>query len=169
MPALDPLTASRRIPGSATPSRRRVLALAGLAVGAPLLLAACDFTPDRSGDPTATTLTTLADQARGDAATATALIATAPDQAAALKLVADQRTAHAKAITDELSRYLEQPAPTPRPAAPAATPTLAALLDRLNTAAKAAGDAAVAASGYRASLLGAVSAATSTHAQVVLA
>ncbi len=140
----------------------------GVAVGAPLLLAACDFTPDRSGDAEATTLTGLATQARADAAAATALIATASAQATALKLVAEQRTAHADAITDELSRYLEQPAPSASPA-PAPQVTLASLIEQLGTSAKAAGDAAVGSSGYRASLLGAVAAATTTHAQVVLA
>ncbi|MGC3971833.1 MAG: hypothetical protein QM775_32170 [Pirellulales bacterium] len=155
---------------SVRPSRRTVLALAAAGLGAPALLAACDFTPDRSGDPTTAQLTRLAEQARGDAAAATALIATAPAQAAALRLVAQQRTAHAKAITDELSRFLARPAPAPSSSAvPAAAATLSGLIDRLGTAAKAAGDAAVTSSGYRASLLGAVSAATTTHATVVLA
>ncbi|MDF0531612.1 hypothetical protein P0W64_12225 [Tsukamurella sp. 8F] len=161
MPAIEP-----SVPTGRTVTRRAAIAMAGVSLGA---LTACSFTPDRSGDPATKTLTNLADAARADAAAATALIATAPSLATTLRLIAEQRTEHARAITDELSRFLEQPAPSPSAAPAPATRTQAKLVSQLKASARAAGDAAVSSSGFRASLLGAVAAAVTTHAEVLLA
>lgn len=153
-------------------TRRSALTLAVFGVPSVLGVAAvagCGIA-DRSGEPEARTLTTLIGQARADAAIASALAPTVPDRGAALALVASQRTAHADALTGELSRFLDRPAPSAVRSAPPAPPgTLAQLRAALTVSARDAGTAAVAASGAAASLIGAVSAATSAHATVVLA
>jgi hypothetical protein len=154
-------------------SRRSALRLA--LIGVPALasagaLAGCQV-PDRSGDPQARTLQSLISDARTDAAVAADLAGRLPARTADLKTVAEQRTAHAAALTDELSRYLERPAAatTSASAPPPPSGGLTALRSRLTASAKRAADAAVGSAGEPASLLGAVAAATATHAQVVLA
>ncbi|UGT42246.1 hypothetical protein LTV02_02105 [Nocardia yamanashiensis] len=157
--------------------RRGMFRLAGggvLAVAAAGALSACteDHTPD-TPDP----LLAQEESARYDAAAATAAIATTPDRAGALQTIATQRTAHADALRTEIDRaigvYGDGTTPSYRvaPVTPVITapPSVADLRTRLTTAQRSATDLAVQLSGYRAGLLGSISAACATHAGVLLA
>lgn len=160
-----------------TVGRRTAFRLAGggaLAVAAAGALSACaeDHTPD-TPDP----LLAQEESARYDAAAATAAIATTPDRAGALQAIATQRTAHADALRTEIDRaigvYGDGTTPSYRiaPTTPVITapPSVADLRTRLTTAQRSATDLAVQLSGYRAGLLGSISAACATHAGVLLA
>ncbi|APB00331.1 hypothetical protein NS506_06295 [Nocardia seriolae] len=170
-------------PGS-TPSpasavnRRAALRLAGggaLAVAAVGALAACtkDETP-AAPDP----LLALESSALAETAAANAAIATMPERAGALKVIADQRTAHAQALRTEIDRaigvYGDGTTPgrrTPPPTAVSViTPvSLTDLRSNLQNSQRAAADLAVTLSGYRAGLLSSISASCATHAGVLLA
>jgi hypothetical protein len=160
-----------------TPSRRAFLqsAVAFAAGGAAIAaVAACGT----SAEITAQQL--LADQllpqvtaANTDAAEATAAIAGNPDRAAALTVIADQRTEHAVALTDEITRLDAGRAETASSSAtpsPAVTtpPTIDALRSRLTASALSAGNLAIELDGYVAGLLGSISAGTTTLAAVQL-
>ncbi|GIZ99259.1 MULTISPECIES: hypothetical protein [Tsukamurella] len=158
-----------------TVDRRTALTSALLAGGALLgasALAGC-APEEKADDPQATRLeaAALAAQADADAARGLAVLdgAVGPQ----MRLIADQRSQHATALSDELSRYLRRPtsvSPPTSSAAPAPGGTLnrQTFAAQLARSAKDAGDAAVAASGYQAALLGSVAAATRVHAEVVL-
>jgi len=116
--------------------------------------------------------------ARTDAVWAQAAAATAPDRAAALTVIATQRTAHAEALRAEINRAIgvygdgtlpKSPTPpvTPPPA-PTPPPSVTALRDRLAAARKSAADAADANSAYRAGLLASISACCASHVEVLL-
>ncbi|MBL1078733.1 hypothetical protein JK358_30455 [Nocardia sp. 2] len=157
--------------------RRTALRLAGggaLAVAA-LGAVACstEQTPSMP-DP----LVTQEESARTDAVYATAAIATNPDRAGALQTVAAQRAEHADALRTEIDRvigvYGDGTTPSHRtppvtPAAPAQPPTVAELRTRLTSAQRAAADLCASQTGYRAGLLGSISAACAAHAGVLLA
>ncbi|TWS20253.1 hypothetical protein FK529_09080 [Tsukamurella asaccharolytica] len=118
-------------------------------------------------------LQAAAAQAQADAEAARGLSVLDGAAGPQLRIIADQRSRHASALADELSRYVERP--TSVTAAPSSTPVAPSPVSRqalhaqLTRSAKDAGDAAVAASGYQAALLGSVAAATRVHAEVVLA
>lgn len=147
--------------------------LAGSALAGGAALAGCTTPDDRADDPQAVRLQAAAAQAQADADAARGLAVLDGAAGPQLRLIADQRGQHASALADELSRYIERP--TSVTAAPSSTPAAASPLNRqslhaqLTRSAKDAGDAAVAASGYQAALLGSVAAATRVHAEVVLA
>ncbi|WUC07986.1 hypothetical protein OG874_23090 [Nocardia sp. NBC_00565] len=129
--------------------------------------------------------------ARADAAAATAAIALAPQQHAALTAIAGERTAHADALRAEINRVIgvygdgttpihrtrdrATPASGPSPAAsgtavpPTAPPSVDELRARLAKSQQSAGDLARTQSGYRAGLLASISASCAAQAGVLLA
>ena len=160
---------------TATPhTRRAVLRFAGVAtagaVGA-ASLAACgsdDGTPTPDApDP----LVAQVDRARRDAALATAATATMPDLAGALNVVATERTAHADTLAAEVARA-DPPTSTPTTPTvspdPVAPPTLDELRTRITDSASGAAALSRTLSGYRAGLLGSISAACTTQVAVLL-
>ncbi|MFN3004809.1 hypothetical protein [Mycolicibacterium wolinskyi] len=155
-------------------SRRRALfsaaALALLGASA----AACGTTPP---PPELADLTAQLDRARADSKLAADAAAALPPQAPAaraLTAVADERSAHAQALSDELTRMTgELPASTtaaPTSASPAPTadpdqaPSVDDVVDALEQSAKSATDLAPRLSGYRAGLVGSIAAScTAAH------
>lgn len=118
--------------------------------------------------------------AAADAAAATAAIAVLPDRAAALKVIAAERTAHAEALRIEVARaagvYRDGTTPTPEPQAttaaapaPIPPPTLAELRDRIAASRRSAAELANTLSTYRAGLLGSISASCAAQVEVQLA
>ncbi|GAB0108351.1 hypothetical protein JMUB6875_73660 [Nocardia sp. JMUB6875] len=158
-------------------NRRGALRLAGggaLAVAAVGALAACskDDTP-AAPDP----LIAQETAARTDAAAATAAIATSPDKAAALQIIATQRTAHADALRTEIDRVIgvygdgttpSRRTPPVTPVAPVPPPAVSALRTQLQQSQRSAADLCAQLSGYRAALLSSISACCATHAGVLL-
>lgn len=176
-----PGPAARLAPVIALPTRRGIdrrtaltsVLVAGSALAGGAALAGCTTPADRADDPQAERLQAAAAQAQADADAARGLAVLDGAAGPQLRLIADQRGQHASALADELSRYVQRPisvtaAPSSTPAAPSPL-TRASLHDQLTRSARDAGDAAVAASGYQAALLGSVAAATRVHAEVVLA
>lgn len=163
--------------GGVRPSRRVFLrSAAAVSAGAVAITAvgACS----QSAEVTAQQK--LADQllpqviaANTDAAAANAAIATNPDRAAALGVVAAERTEHARALTDEITRLDSGRAATassssgPSPAQPA-PPTIEQLRTQLSASARSAGDLGVELDGYVAGLLGSISASVTTAVAVQL-
>jgi hypothetical protein len=131
-------------------SRRRILRAGALAVVAVPLAAACGPGYDESPDP----LVPLLDQAKADAAAATALATTSPKDADVAKQVADGRSAHAAALQSEVDR-LNRPKSTAA-AAPPPPGGLAGLKQRLADARKQAESMVGGQPRYRAGLLAAI-------------
>jgi len=134
-------------------------------------LTACAATDD---EPEPDPLLSAAARARTDAATATALAATTPDLADALTAIADERAAHAEALDTEISRaagVTDSTAPPPTTTAPAPTgpaPSVEELRARLTDSQRGAADLARTQRGFRAGLLGSISAACAAHTEVLL-
>jgi hypothetical protein len=163
--------------GAATPSRRafiRSAAVLTAGAAAVSVVSACGDSAEVSAKQK------LADQllpqvtaARSDAEAARAASVTNPDRAAALTVIADERTVHAQALTDEITRLdtgraktaSSSAAPSPVPAAP---PSIDQLRAQLTASARSAGDLAVETTGYVAGLLGSISASTTTAVAVQL-
>ncbi len=159
MPSADP-----------TVSRRRVLfgaaALALLGAGA----TACGSPPPPEIDD----LVAQLDLARNDSQLAGAAVATAPPQLArALTAVASERSAHARALENEITRATggapTETSTTTSSAPPPKPPTTKDVIGALRTSAKDAGDLAARLSGYRAGLLGSIAAACTAAYTVALA
>nr|WP_155906015.1 MULTISPECIES: hypothetical protein [unclassified Mycolicibacterium] len=168
-----------------TVTRRRVLigtAALALLGGA---VTACGSTPP-ARDPALDILTGELDRARSDSQLATAAAVGVPPQLVpALAAVAAVRTAHAQALSDELTRIGGTPPTTPSsttetsatpPATPGATPAPAPapptpqeVVAALEHSADSAGRAAAGQSGYRAGLLASISAACTAAHTVTLA
>ncbi|MBY6540938.1 hypothetical protein HQ325_19905 [Rhodococcus sp. BP-349] len=143
---------------------------AGAAVVGTAILASTVACSDGAQDDDAAQpdpLAAHATRARRDAAAATAAIAQNPTAVDTLTVIADQRTAHAEALDTEVARLT--PPPTVSGTAAAATrtaepeqvpaPALTDLSASLSDAGRSAADDARALSGYRAGLLGSISAA----------
>lgn len=103
-----------------------------------------------------------------------------PQIAPVLTTVASERAAHARALSDEITRLTGGAAPTsPPPAAPSSAasatpapppaPTVADVTAALHESADSAAALAVRLSGYRAGLLGSIAAACAASYQVALA
>ena len=155
-----------------TVSRRRVLfGAATLALlGAPA--AACGSPPSPEIDD----LVAQLELARSDSQLAGAAATTAPPQLArALTAVASERSAHARALEDEITRATgetptqTQTTTTTSSAPPAKPPTTKDVIGALRTSAKDAGELAAHLSGYRAGLLGSIAAACTAAYTVALA
>ncbi|MGV9803050.1 hypothetical protein ACWDTP_33850 [Mycobacterium sp. NPDC003449] len=159
-------------------SRRRAL----FSIGAVALLgataAACGESPPAAE---VTDLTTQLDRARADSALAAEAAAAQPPRAAqarALGTVADERSAHAQALADELTRITgdtpasatstttSPSAANPGQAAPG--PSVDDVVDALRQSAEGATDLAARFSGYRAGLLGSIAASCTTAYSVLL-
>lgn len=128
---------------------------------------------DEDTAATVDTLTTHLRSARRDAAAAGALIAVLPERVAALTVVQSERTAHADALSAEIERVAGAPEETTSTAATTTPqsppPTLEELRAGLSESQRGAADAARGESGYRAGLLGSISAACAVEVGVVLA
>lgn len=161
-------------------SRRSVIRLAGtaaLGTAGAVLLAGCTDSGETS-EPEIDPLVAQADLARRDAATAAAVVTVAPERAEALAVVGSERTAHAEALDTEIARVAgtdpsaSGTASTSTAAAPsgsaAAPPTLDQLRGELAQSQRSAADLARIQSGFRAGLLGSISAACATHTAVLL-
>ncbi|ALG12952.1 hypothetical protein [Kibdelosporangium phytohabitans] len=133
------------------------------------LVPACTAEPKQPPPPDP--LAALAEQARKDAAAATALAQSSPELAAVAGEVAKARTAHAVALQTEVDR--ERPpktsgsAPPPSSGAPAVAATKQKMADALKAAEKQAGDLVPAVSRYRAGLLGSIAAGCASLREVI--
>nr|WP_314144483.1 hypothetical protein [uncultured Rhodococcus sp.] len=157
-------------------SRRGLFRLAGVAaLSAATVSGVAACSQETISGPALDTLTAQLRAARADAADATAAATVIADYAAALGIVAAQRSEHADALATEIARATgastdtssvtatTTPAPTTPP------PDLAAVREMLTASARSAADAARNESGYRAGLLGSISASCTVSALVVLA
>jgi len=155
-------------------SRRTALRVAGsAALGASALALTTACSDSGQGDAPAEidALTAQSERARRDAANATAAIAVLPDRAGALGVVAAERTAHADALDAEIARAATAaPSSSTTTTAPVpAPPTLDQLRADLADSQKEAARLARTQSGYRAGLLGSISAACAAQQAVLLA
>jgi hypothetical protein len=138
-----------------------------------LLGAAATACGEPAPRPDVDALVAQRERARSDSELATAVAATAPPPAAkALNTVAEERTAHAHALTDELTRMNGAPLPTPTTTTPSReppqAPTAKDVVAALRQSADAAGALAAQQSGYRAGLLGSIAAACTAAYTVAL-
>ncbi|MBM7414907.1 MULTISPECIES: hypothetical protein [Nocardiaceae] len=149
-------------------SRRTMLRGAGAVVAGTTILASTVACSDGAQDdeaPQPDPLAAHAARARSDAAAATAAIAQNPAAVDTLTVIADQRTAHADALDAEIARLTPPPTVSGTAAAetgtaePVPAPALTELSTALSDAGRSAADDARALSGYRAGLLGSISAA----------
>jgi hypothetical protein len=146
--------------------RRAVLAvMTGLAVP---LVPACTSEPKPPPPPDP--LAALAEQARKDAAAATALAQSTPGLAAVAGEVAKARTEHAVALQAEVDRERPPKVTTSAPpasGAPAAPATKATMVEALKAAEKQAGELVASVPRYRAGLLGSVAAGCASLREVI--
>lgn len=165
MPSTPPAISRRRVlVGAAT------LALAGVAASA------CAEDAPPPVDP----LQTQLDLARRDSDLAAKAAPAAREYSRALSVVAHQRADHARAIDDEINRAAGRSRTSTSPTTPttsstAATtstppppPSVAQVVAALRESAKSAADLAVTVEGYRAGLLGSVSACCAAAVDVAL-
>ncbi|OBB15814.1 hypothetical protein A5761_01530 [Mycolicibacterium setense] len=160
-------------------SRRRVLLSAAAIALLGATAAACGTTTPQ---PEVDDLTEQWDRARADSALAAAAAAAQPAQSAAtraLTAVANDRTAHAEALSDELTR-MTGTAPAsdaadaagttakPTPSTDASAPGVDDVVDALKQSADSASGLARTLSGYRAGLLGSIAAACTAAYTVAL-
>ncbi|TLH81176.1 hypothetical protein C1S82_00025 [Mycolicibacterium cosmeticum] len=161
-----------------TISRRRLLVTAlpaGVVLTALGTAAACAPAPP---PPELADLVAQFERAHADSRLAGLAATTArPRVVPALTAVASVRAAHARALSDEITRITGGQTPTtsstatsePTSAAPAPAPTVADVTAALHTSADSAARLAATLSGYRAGLLGSIAAACTASYQVALA
>ncbi|QBJ98863.1 hypothetical protein ERC79_21025 [Rhodococcus sp. ABRD24] len=152
-------------------SRRSALRVAGsTALGSAVIsLTASCSDPGASDSPAAIdALSTQAELARRDAVNATTAIAANPGLAGALGIVAAERTAHADALDAEIARAAASTTSATTTPPVAAPPTLAQLRADLASVQRDAAQLARTQSGYRAGLLGSISAACAAQQAVLL-
>ncbi len=149
--------------------RRDVMRYAGAAFAA---VAAAGCTGGNEPEPPKIdVLAEFAAAARRDAQLAGALAIGLPDRQAALGIVAAERTAHAEALETEIARVTPPTSTTGTPSTTAPVvdvPPFEAFVAQLTTSARRAADTARTLSGFRAGLLGSISAACAVHVGVVL-
>jgi hypothetical protein len=163
-------------------NRRKVLLGAAALTLLGVTASACRSEPSR---PKVDELVAQRDLAEKDSAMAAAAAGAAgPDYAPALTVVAAERAAHAKALTEEIARAAGKPSPsspatsttasstaasttstTPAPPPPSLNDVTAALRGSADSAAQLAAKL----SGYRAGLLGSIAASCTTSVTVPLA
>ena len=155
-------------------SRRRILIGAAAMAVLGAAATACAAPAPR---PDVDALTAQRDRARSDSDLASEAATAAPPQVAkALTAVAAERAAHARALTDELTRMLGGvPTTTTGNTTPTTTTTAAPkavttrdVVDALKESATSAGDLVAQQSGYRAGLLGSISASCTAAWMVAL-
>jgi hypothetical protein len=160
-----------------TISRRRLLVTAlpaGVVLTALGTAGACAPAPP---PPELTDLVAQFDRAHADSRLAGLAATTArPRIVPALTTVASVRAAHARALSDEITRLTGGQTPTTSAStatttssAPAAAPTVADVTAALHASADSAARLAATLSGYRAGLLGSIAAACTASYQVALA
>ena len=175
----------------AIPVINRRGALAGGAALAVLgvVASACGESPPKP--PAVEELLGPLDQARRDSALASAAagaVGLAPQVAAALTVVATQRTAHARALSTEIARAAGKlisstsetssssaspsPSPSPSPTEPAPPPPppppVSDVIDSLRASADSAGRLVATSPGYRAGLLASIAASCTASSTVAL-
>lgn len=155
-----------------TVSRRHVLfGAAALALLGATATACGSATPPPEIDELAAQLA----RAQADSQLARDAVATAdPKLKAALTAAAEQRSAHAQALSDEIARIGDERAPTSTSptsttAEPVTPPTAADVVGALQQSAESAAQLAGQLSGYRAGLLGSIAAACTAAYRVALA
>ncbi|MFC9517266.1 hypothetical protein ACFTSD_16170 [Nocardiaceae bacterium NPDC056970] len=151
-------------------SRRAALRAAGGAVLGTTALTLVTGCSESGGADTPAEVDALTEQARSarrDAANATATIAARPDLAAALGVIAAERTAHGDALDEEIARAASTPSSTTATTPAAAPVDIDQLRADLASAQRDAGTLARTQTGYRAGLLGSISASCAAQ-QVVL-
>ena len=170
MPSAEPVT-----------NRRGVLVGGAALAALGLLTSACDHETPHTAAPGPEDLQGPLDQARNDSALATAaagVVGAPPQIAAALTVIANQRNAHAQALSTEIARAAGKlansptetphPSPTgPQPKPP--PPPLADVVNALRASAENATRLVATSSGYRAGLLGSVAASCTASYLVALA
>ena len=154
-------------------SRRTLLrwssvAVAGLGI---TTITACGASDDEASEPDP--LLSQVTRARTDAATATALIARAPELSGALNAIASERTVHADTLEAEVARMQGATTSFTPPSTTATTatgelPTVEQLRERLTQSQREAADLARTLSGYRAGLLASISASCAVQTAVLL-
>jgi hypothetical protein len=162
-------------------SRRTVIAGGAALAALGVVASACGDSPPKA--PAVEQLLGPLDQARHDSALATAAaaaIGNPPQIAAALSVVANQRSAHARALSTEISRAAgklstsssETAGPSPSPAAPAGPPPppppVSDVINALRASADNAGRLVSSESGYRAGLLASIAASCTASYTVAL-
>lgn len=171
MPSAPPTLTRRRLLIAAVPATLAVGLLAGTTACSP---------PPPPAD--LADLQTQFDRANadsllaGEAATAPPGRTLTPDMVATLTAIAAERTAHARALADEITRLTDGEAPTTSAAptttsttaAPPAPPTLAAVAKALRESGEDAARVATQMAGYRAGLLGSIAASCTAAYQVAL-
>lgn len=129
---------------------------------------------DRTAEPDP--LLAALDAARRDAQAASAAAAVAPDRAAALAVIASERTAHADALATEIARAAGEDPDSPSatttasatPTTPVTPPSVEDLRAMLAESQRGAASLARTLDGYRAGLTGSISAALGTQQAVLL-
>ncbi len=168
------------MPSAGPVTHRRGLLVGGAALAALGVVSACGESPPKP--PPVEELLGPLDQARHDAAlagAAAAAVGNPPQIAAALTVVASQRTAHARALSTEISRAagkLTSPSSSettsPSPAEPAAPPPppppVSDVMDALRASAESASRLVTTSSGYRAGLLASIAASCTASYTVAL-
>ncbi|MDZ7886336.1 MAG: hypothetical protein U5N53_27060 [Mycobacterium sp.] len=171
MPSAPPTLTRRRLLIAAVPATLAVGLLAGTTACSP---------PPPPAD--LADLQTQFDRANadsllaGEAATAPPGRTLTPDMVATLTAIAAERTAHARALADEITRLTDGEAPTTSAAptttsttaAPAAPPTVTAVAKALRESGEDAARVATQMAGYRAGLLGSIAASCTAAYQVAL-
>jgi hypothetical protein len=154
-----------------TVSRRRVLFGAAALALVGSTAAACGSSPP---PPEVDELAAQLDRARADSQLATDAAAATPPppMAQALTAVASERSAHAKALSDELVRMVGKDAPTTTAtsttAQPVKPPTTQDVIGALRESADTATQLAAKQSGYHAGLLGSIAASCTAAYKVAL-
>lgn len=161
-------------------NRRGVLAGGAALAALGVVVSACGESPPKP--PAAEDLLGPLDEARHDstlAGAAAAAVGNPPQIAAALTVVATQRAAHARALATEIARAAGKltssssetttsPSPADAAAPPPPAPPLSDVVDSLRTSAESASRLAATSSGYRAGLLGSITASCTAAYQVAL-
>jgi hypothetical protein len=155
---------------SPTVNRRQVLFGAATLALLGATATACGSSPP---PPEVDELSAQLERARADSQLATdAAESAGPEIVQALNAVASERSAHAQALSDELVRIVGQDAPTATTtsttAEPVKAPTTQDVIGALRRSAESAAELAAKFSGYRAGLVGSISAACTAAYTVAL-
>jgi hypothetical protein len=166
------------VPSAVPVTNRRGVLAGGAALAAlGVVASACGESPPKP--PAVEELQGPLDQARHDSAlAAAAAVGNPPQIAAALTVVANQRAAHARALSTEIARATGKlsssssetasPSPTEPGAPPPPPPPLADVVNSLRTSAESASRLVATSSGYRAGLLGSIAASCTASYTVAL-
>lgn len=162
-------------------NRRGVLAGGAALAALGMVVSACGESPPKP--PVVENLLGPLDQARRDSALAGAAagaVGNPPQVAAALMVVANQRAAHARALSTEIARAAGRltssssettspsPSPSEPPAPPPPPPPVSDVIDALRASAESSSRLVASSSGYRAGLLASIAASCTASYTVAL-